>query len=1401
MSVHHESTRGRRVGILLPLFAGLVLVAGVVRADDFDTLINGWAGYFTGGTNLNLSDPNISSRVASAVSTANGYWSSLNTNAGRTYLWSDAASTTSISQIGDCYGRLADMALGWAMTGSSLQGNTNLAAAILSGLDWMYTNCYNEHVTQSGDWWYWEVGVPLALNEAMVLMYPKLSGSQITNYCNAINHFVPSVNMDGANRVWQAEAVGVCGAVERNAANVAAASASLSAVFPYVTSGDDFYSDGSYIFHTAHPYTGGYGASLISGMAWLLNWLAPTQWAVTDPQSTNVVCWCYNAYQPLIYYGAMAEDVRGREISRSYTTGYDAGHEIINAIFRMAQIAPTNAAAGLKSMVKYWGQVDASASLASYVDPDLIPAVEQLLTNNAIASRGELVGHFEFPSMDRTMHLRPGFGFSLSLFSSRAYNYESINGENLHGWFTSQGLGYLLTTNDLTQFSDNYWPTVDPYHLPGTTVVLTPLANSANQSKNSTQPWVGGAVLSNSVGAAGMSLADVNSTLVAKKSWFMFDPEVVCLGAGISCSSATNVHTTVENRSQHTSSTSSLTVNGTAMPTTVGWSSNLNHVAWCALGGSGGYYFPGGAGLLAASTARTGAWSDINTGGSSSSITRNYVSLILDHGVAPANATYAYVLLPNYSTSAVSNYAANPQITVLTNTSAIQAVRQSALGVTAANFWAGGGGTVDFITCNQPAAVITQETNGGLALAVSDPTWTNTSAVKLTLNRSATALLSAAAGITVLQLSPQVRVSVAVSGARGQTFAASFSLTATNSGNAPASGAWALDASGNWSNPANWSGGIIATGANMTATFAIDITTNRYVNNDAPLALGSLIFCDTNTNTNTPGAWFITNNPITLQVSSGIPAISVSSVSATIASVIEGTQGLAVQGDGTLVLSGANTYSGGTTVSAGELALSGSGTLGVTSGVLTLSGGTLDLGGMTTPTVGTVSITAAAGSGNTIQNGSLTGTSYAASLTTGNATVTANLLGNGLLAKTGAGTLILSGANSFGSGTLTFGSGTTVDGYIQLANNTALGNYTTINEAGTGAGTCGLNVIGGVTYAYNITTGGRSSDTTTGYVLHSILGSNTWNGDITVTGTGGAYGILCDAGTLVLNGNISNNVTGTSTRYFDFAATGSILVNGVIADYPGGNKTGITIWDAGATILAGANTYTGPTLVTNGTLLVNGSLAAGTTVTVNGGMLGGTGTINGPVAINAFGTLAPGAPTGTLTISNNLTLSAGSTAAIEINAQTLTNTIVRGLINLVYAGTLTITNLAGALAGGQNYKLFSAASSSGNFSSLTPLSPGANLAWKFNPTNGTLSVLALALPQFTNVSFRAAGGFTFSGTGPVGQGYHLLAATNIALPSSNWPAFATGVFTNGIFNFTDAQASNYLQRYYRLTTP
>src|SRR5262249_52955105 len=102
-------------------------------------------------------------------------------------------------------------------------------------------------------------------------------------------------------------------------------------------------------------------------------------------------------------------------------------------------------------------------------------------------------GQFHFASMDRVVALRPGFGFGLSMSSTRIANYESINEENLHGWFTGDGMTYLYIGNADTQFTGDFWPTIDPYFLPGTTVETNPRANAAAAGKHTTQNWVGGA--------------------------------------------------------------------------------------------------------------------------------------------------------------------------------------------------------------------------------------------------------------------------------------------------------------------------------------------------------------------------------------------------------------------------------------------------------------------------------------------------------------------------------------------------------------------------------------------------------------------------------------------------------------------------------------------------------------------------------------------------------------------------------------------------------------------------------------------------------------------------------------------------------------------------------------------
>ncbi len=771
-------------GKALRCFSILVLmVAGGVRADEFDVLRLKWKDLTT-GAGYDTADSDVKSRLSSIANAATNAWSSMDKSPARTNLWSDAASTTVSAHLTTCYGRLRSMALGYATTGCSLQGNAALLADTLGGLDWMNANRYNATKAQYDNWWDWEIGTPLNLTDIAVLLYGQLSGTQLTNTMNAVNFNTPTPDMTQANKVWKARVVGVRGCVVKDAAKIALARDAFSSVFPYVTSSDGFYRDGSFVQHDYLPYTAGYGASLLSNMTPMLSWLAGSAWAVTDPAQTNLYQWVYNSFEPLIYRGAAWDLVRGREISRSGSSPQSTGHSILLSILQVSQFAPAADAARMRSMVKYWAQSDTVRNFVANTPLPLLTAAKQLMADAHVASRGELVGHYHFGEMDRVIHLRPGFGLGLSLSSSRMANFESINGENMRGWYTGDGMTALYNA-DLNQYGDSYWATVDHYRMPGTTVdtvVRTPPTNPTRangQTVRGAYAWVGGAKLGD-VGSAGMQLDAWNVTLTAKKSWFMFDREIVCLGAGITSADSRTIETVVENRKLlATGGTNTFTVNGSVKPATLGWSETMATVNWAHLAGhvAGsdiGYYFPQASAVKALREARTGSWNDVNTGGSTTPVTRNYLTLWLDHGRNPTNATYAYVMLPNQSASNVAAYAAAPEVTVLENSARAQGVREAGSGVTAVNFWTGGTNSLGGITVTKPSCVIVRNDGVYLEVAVSDPTQTNTGSIAVEIEAPAAGVMSADAGVTVVQLAPTVKLAVTNSVADGRSYRASF---------------------------------------------------------------------------------------------------------------------------------------------------------------------------------------------------------------------------------------------------------------------------------------------------------------------------------------------------------------------------------------------------------------------------------------------------------------------------------------------------------------------------------------------------------------------------------------------------------------------------------------------------
>lgn len=589
-------------------------------------------------------------------------------------------------------------------------------------------------------------------------------------------------------------------------------------------------------------------------------------------------------------------------------------------------------------------------------------------------------------------------------------------------------------------------------------------------------------------------------------------------------------------------------------------------------------------------------------------------------------------------------------------------------------------------------------TTGPIPFTISDPVYTVN---QLTLGATSSDPALVAPGnlvlggaladrtLTVTPVSGQAGtalITVTVTNPIGQTAATQFTLSVTNNSiiKLPASGNWAVDASGDWDHAANWSGGILATGTDQTATFANDITATRFVNQSSSRTIGNLVFSDAAPGT--AGAWFITNQPLTLAVSNGTPALLVSNVTATISSVLAGTQGLSKQGEGTLVLAAINSYTGNTTVNAGALRVTSAAALGATSG------------------------------GTTVQNPERA--------------------------------------------------------RLELAENITLAEPFTL--------ACKGSALGNAPAVVNVS------------------GTNTLSGALTLTTGGSFWTFEAAEGMLRVAGTTTNSTTvNARTIWLRGAAEGEWL--SAISDSAGAFATAVRKDDPGRWTLSGANNSTGNIVVSNGTLRVNGIVHG--PVNVYGGELGGAGLIAAPVNIFSGAALAPGASLGSLTISNQLTLAAGSTTAVELNAQSLACDLVRGLNHVDYGGTLVVTNVAGTLVGGQSFQLFSPAGSSGNFSSIVPATPGAGLAWDFNPATGNLSVVALPPPQITQSGFGPGNTFTLSGTGPTGASYRVLGTTNLTVPLSNWTALSTGLFVGGVFSFAHPQATNHSQRFYRLSVP
>ncbi|MCX4723520.1 polysaccharide lyase 8 family protein [Streptomyces sp. NBC_01306] len=708
-----------------PSTAGTATAADAGSDDEFATLRGRWLDLAL-GTGYDATAEPYASQLKATGQLATQFRASM-APADKS-LWADYPFDPPAG-ITQSYTRLWTMAEAYLQDGTGLTGDAGLLADVITGIDHLSAKIYNPTTTVYGNWWEWQIGSPRLLMDLVAALYGHLTDSQIQAACAAVDHFIPdSVLADysgtstGANRVDLCRSVTMRGVNGRSPEKIALARDALSPVFPYVTKSDGLYPDGSFLQHTSIAYSGTYGQVMLDGLGRLFTLLAGSTWDVTDPNRQIILDSVEHAYAPIIYNGLAMDSVNGRAVSRGYLASDDQhvmrsdhfhGKGLIAAIAVMAGGASDAERLRWQGMVKGWIERDTTTPILTatqfgVADLSRLHAVAAA----PVAAAPEPVAHNLFASMDRAVHRRPGWAANISMSSERISYYECGNGENLHGWHTGAGMLYWWPGQQANDhYTDWFWPTVDPYRMPGTTVSTKRLADEAGGEWGAAKPavqWVGGAS-DGEFAAVGQQVKGLLSTLQAHKSWFCVADTVICLGAGIAATDGVPVETVVDNRNLGADGTAAFTLDDRGRP------------RWAHLAGHGGWVFPGGTDALhTLREARTGAWHDINTTSSTERQTRTFQTLWLDHGTDPVDASYAYLLMPGASPRTLAARAADRGwLEVLTNTAAQQGVAVRSLGLTAVNFWQPG--TVGQLTASAPASVLVRRKRRTATLHISEP--------------------------------------------------------------------------------------------------------------------------------------------------------------------------------------------------------------------------------------------------------------------------------------------------------------------------------------------------------------------------------------------------------------------------------------------------------------------------------------------------------------------------------------------------------------------------------------------------------------------------------------------------------------------------------------------------------
>lgn len=603
----------------------------------------------------------------------NGSWKDIN--------YTDASATNWAP--GEHLVRVKTLATAFSKEGSAFFNSKSLYETIVSALRFWY-----EADPKSGNWWHNEIASPQTLGEILVLLQdvetplPKDLRLLLIDRMKRGNPY----DKTGANKLDIAIHYLYRACVTANKALMDSAVEQAFQPIMFTTE-EGLQHDYSYQQHGPQLQISSYGLVFLIGEYRIASLLRETPYALPQSKQALLENYLVRTFIPAIRGRYIDFNTEGRGISR------------LN-ILDKTRLTGKN------------GLLSQAVSLTSANRKCLEAAVKRMAGEKP-ASFGVTPLHNYFWKADYTQHIRPAYNFNVRTISVRTKRTESGNRENLLGTFLSDG-----STNIQRRGGEyfNIMPVWEWDKIPGTTGrdYTTDQPMTAEWGESGSTSFVGG--VSDSL--YGLTAHTMHYTdVLAKKSWFFFDDEVVCLGAGINSKAAENVVTTINQ----------CWLNGEVSLLSGGNLQTLNDASFTGAADgvwhdSIGYFFPEAQQVQLSRQVQKGKWSLINAKSSDKEISGEVFKLWMGHGAKPQNASYSYIVVPGIAAKEMKPERVK-DIQIVRNDNVVQAVHQKALRLTQVVFYMANKLEVNDWTMevNQPCALQLKEEKGRVVLHLSDP--------------------------------------------------------------------------------------------------------------------------------------------------------------------------------------------------------------------------------------------------------------------------------------------------------------------------------------------------------------------------------------------------------------------------------------------------------------------------------------------------------------------------------------------------------------------------------------------------------------------------------------------------------------------------------------------------------